>query len=111
MIHVKKSEGTVYDAPNHHDCYGLIKLSKDQTKRTIVSYSFFQPNGGIYMDSAAPVERVYCVVKGSVTVKTPAGETFVLNAGDLIYIGPGEERELTVNNNETAEVLVMVTII
>jgi quercetin dioxygenase-like cupin family protein len=111
MIFVKKDEGTVYDAPNHHGCYGLMKLTKDVTHRTLINYSFFQPNGGIHMDSADPVERVYCVIKGSITIKGSSGEEYVVNAGDMVYIGPGEEREMTVNNNEPAEVLVVVTII
>ena len=111
MIFVKKSEGSVYDAPNHHGCYGLMKFTKDVTHRTLINYSFFQPNGGIHMDSAAPVERVYCVIKGSITVKGSNGEEYVVNAGDMVYIAPNEEREVTVNNNEPAEVLVAVTII
>lgn len=110
MIFVKKDEGSVYDAPNHHGCYGLMKLTKDVTHRTLINYSFFQPNGGIHMDSATPVERVYCVIKGSITIKGK-DEEYVVNAGDMVYIAPDEEREMTVNNNEPAEVLVVVTVI
>jgi quercetin dioxygenase-like cupin family protein len=63
------------------------------------------------MDSADPLERIYCVIKGSITIKGPKGEEFVMKAEDMIYIGPGEKREMTVNDNESAEVLVVVTII
>ena len=49
------------------------------------------------------------MVKGSITVTGP-NEKHVLNTGDSIYIGPGEEREMTINGGKPAEVLVfMVT--
>ncbi len=49
------------------------------------------------------------MVKGSLTVKGKGGaETHVLNAGDMIYIAPGEERAVTVNDGQAAEVLVVV---
>jgi len=51
------------------------------------------------------------VIKGSITVKGSSGEEYVVNAGDMVYIAPNEEREVTVNNNEPAEVLVVVTVI
>lgn len=108
MISVKSGEGTPYDAPQHYGVFGVLKLTKEHTKRTIINYSYFHPNGGIEM-SSAPVERVYCVIKGSITAKgKDNGETHVLNAGDMVYIAPGEEREVTINNGQPAEVLVVV---
>lgn len=108
MIRVAKSEGTPYDAPNHYGVYGVLKLTKETTQNLIVNYSFFHPNGGINMDSA-PIERVYCITKGSVTIKGKGDEEHLLEAGDMIYIGAGEERSLTVNNGEAAEALVIVS--
>ncbi|MCF8095942.1 MAG: cupin domain-containing protein [Desulfobacteraceae bacterium] len=108
MISVESGAGAPYDAPQHYGVFGVLKLTKDHTKRTIINYSYFHPNGGAEM-SSAPVERTYYVTKGSITVKGKNnGETHTLNAGDLIYIAPGEERELTVNNGQAAEVLVIV---
>jgi quercetin dioxygenase-like cupin family protein len=108
MISVKSGVGTPYDAPQHYGVYGILKFTKGQTKRTIVNYSYFHPNGGIEL-SSAPVERVYCVIRGSITVEGKGGaESHVLNAGDVIYIAPGEEREVTVNDGQAAEVLVIV---
>jgi glyoxylate utilization-related uncharacterized protein len=106
MISVKDAKGTPYDAPKHSGVFGLKKFVEGQTKRTSVMYSYFQPNGGAEM-SASDKERVYYVVKGSITVNGP-GESHVLNAGDLIYIGPGEQRDMVINDGKPAEVLVFV---
>jgi len=35
-------------------------------------------------------------------------EEHVLNKGDLIYIAPGEERDMVINNGKPAEVLVFI---
>ncbi len=106
MISVKDAEGTPYDAAKHFGVYGLQKFTEADTKRTTVCYSYFQPNGGAEM-SSSPKERVYYVVKGSITVNGPQ-ETHVLNAGDCIYIAPGAERDMVINNGKPAEVLVFI---
>ena len=112
MIYVSSDAGTSYDAPQHYGVEGILKLTKDQTQRTIINYSYFQPDGGAQM-SSAPVERVYFVVKGSITIRGKESseekrEVYRLGPGDIIYIAPGEERELTVNGRQPAEVLVFV---
>ena len=108
MIKVERSAGIPYDAPLHHDVYGVLKLTKEQTKTTILNYSYFLPSGGADM-SSAPVDRIYIVMKGSITVRGKADdENHILNTGDILYIAAGEEREVSINNGETAEVLVVV---
>jgi quercetin dioxygenase-like cupin family protein len=106
MISVKDAQGTPYDAAKHSEVYGLQKFTENDSKRTTVCYSYFQPNGGAEM-SSSPKERVYYVVKGSVTVSGP-GEKHVLNEGDCVYIAPGEERDMVINNGKPAEVLVFI---
>ena len=106
MISVKDAEGTPYDAAKHFEVYGLQKFTEADTARTTVCYSYFQPNGGAEM-SSSPKERVYYVVKGSITVNGP-DEKHVLAAGDCIYIAPGEERDMEINNGKPAEVLVII---
>ena len=108
MIKVKCGDGIPYDAPLHHDVYGVLKLTKAQTKSTILNYSYFLPNGGADM-SSAPVDRIYVVMKGSITVSGKGDdENHILDTGDILYIAAGEEREVSINNSETAEVLVVV---
>lgn len=111
MISVTSGVGTPYDAPQHHGVNGILKLTKEQSRRTIVNYSYFQTNGGAEM-SSAPVERVYYIVKGSITVTGKNNdEAHVLNAGDMVYIAPEEEREITVNGGQPAEVLVVAVVV
>lgn len=106
MISVKDAKGEPYDAAKHFGVYGLQKITEAQSKRTTICYSYFQPNGGAEL-SSSPKERVYYVVKGSITISGGA-EKHVLDAGGLVYIAPGEERDLVVNGGKPAEVLVMI---
>jgi len=87
--------------------WGVRKIGMEEgTKRLNVSQSHFLPNGGAEM-SSSDKERVYYVLSGSVTLKGKA-ETHVLKSGDIIYIAPGEEREIRVNGNECASTLVII---
>ena len=107
MISVKDAQGTPYDAAKHFGVYGLQKITEAQSKRTTVCYSYFQPNGGAEI-SSSPKERIYYVVNGSITINGLEDEKHVLNAGDLIYIAPGEERDMVINDGKPAEVLVII---
>ncbi len=107
MITSKDAKGTPYDAAKHSGVYGLQKLTEENSERITVCYSYFQPDGGAEMTSS-PKERVYYVTKGSITVNGQGDETHVLNEGDMIYIAPGEERDMTINNGKPAEVLVFI---
>lgn len=106
MISVKDAQGVPYDAAKHWGVYGLKKITEEQSKRTSVFYSYFQPNGGAEM-SSSDKERVYFIVKGSITVNGK-DEEHVLNKGDVIYIAPGEERDMVINDGKPAEVLVFI---
>ena len=106
MISVKDAQGVQYEAAKHSEVYGLQKITEAQSKRTTVCYSYFQPNGGAEL-SSSPKERIYYVVKGSITV-SGGGEKHVLGVGDLVYIAPGEERDVVINDGKPAEVLVFI---
>lgn len=107
MISVQDAKGTPYDAAKHFGVFGLKKILEGQhSKRITVCYSYFHPNGGAEM-SASDKERVYYVVSGSVTVNGPA-EQHRLGPGDLIYIAPGEQRDMVINDGKPAEVLVLI---
>jgi len=107
MISVKDAKGKTYDAAKHFGVYGLQKLTEESSKRITVCYSYFQPDGGAEM-SASPKERVYYVTSGSITVNGKDGTSHLLEKGDMIYIAPGEERDMTINNGKPAEVLVFI---
>ena len=105
MKTVKDAKGAPYEAPKHFGVYGLQKFVKE-SERVSVSFSYFQPNGGAEL-SASPTEKIYYVVKGSITVKNKI-ERHVLNMGDLIFIGADEERQITINDGKPAELLVFI---
>ncbi len=107
MISVKDAEGRPYDAAKHSGVYGLQKLTEVDSKRITVCYSYFQPDGGAEM-CPSPKERVYYVTKGSITVNGKDGETHVIDEGGMVYIAPGEERDMVINNGKPAEVLVFI---
>jgi len=104
---IKNGEGVEYNAPGHLNCFVMNKLvfgGKD-TKNINIGMSYFLPGGGAEM-GAAPVERVYYVVSGSIEVKGK-NEKYLLTDGDLIYIGDGEEREFKVLGNFPATIIVV----
>ncbi len=107
MISVKDAKGTPYDAAKHSGVYGLQKLTEADSKRITVCYSYFQPDGGAEM-CPSPKERVYYVTKGSITVNGKDGESHVVDEGGMVYIAPGEERDMVINNGKPAEVLVFI---
>ncbi|MBP2636299.1 MAG: hypothetical protein H6Q72_2206 [Firmicutes bacterium] len=106
---IKANEGNVYEAQNHFNMWGIRKFGpSDGSKSVNVSISEFLPNGGASM-TASNKERIYCVLRGSITVHDENGQAHVLDAGDMIYIAPGEKRDMAVNGLVAARVLVIVT--
>ena len=70
--------------------------------------SHFLPQGGAEWDyDDSPLEKIYFVLEGEVTIKTKT-EEFVLGPWDSIYIGPNEGRELINNTNKPASMLVVI---
>lgn len=106
MITVKAADGQVYEAARHSGVFGLQKLTEADTQRISVNYSVFLPNGGAEL-SSSPKERVYYIVSGSMKL-TGDGREHVLEAGDMIYIAPGEEREVALLGNKACESLVFI---
>lgn len=106
MISVKSNEGRVYEAAKHTGVFGLQKLTEESTERISVNYSVFLPNGGAEL-SSSPKERVYYVVDGQMKL-TGDGKEHFLAAGDMVYIAPGEEREVTLLGNKACESLVFI---
>jgi quercetin dioxygenase-like cupin family protein len=107
MISIRDAESPPYDAAGHFNVYGIQKITEEQSKGTIVNNSYFQPNGGCDM-GASPIERVYYVVSGSLTVNGKDGEKHDLRPGGRIYIGPGEERDMVINGGKPFKVLAIM---
>ena len=99
-----------YDPPGHFGMTAMRVHGKEETGTTKfwVGLSHFLPGGGAkwaYEDN--PLEKVYFVLEGEITVKSKT-ETFVLKRGESVFLGPNEGRELINATNMPASMLVIV---
>jgi quercetin dioxygenase-like cupin family protein len=97
-----------YQAPKHHNMVGLRLQGFDAsaTDAFWVGLSHFLPGGGAEHD-ATPLEKVYVVVDGEVTVVTDAGEQ-TLGPLDSVHLGRGEARSIENRTNRPASMLVVM---
>lgn len=108
-MHVTRlAEAKPYDAPKHFNMTGLRLqgFEASPTQNFWVGLSHFLPGGGAEA-SAAPLERIYVVVSGDVTVITDAGET-VLGPMDSCHLAAGEMRAIVNRTNQPASMLVIM---
>jgi quercetin dioxygenase-like cupin family protein len=98
-----------YQAPKHFNMVALKLHGKEETdsQKFWMGLSHFLPGGGAELD-ASPVEKVYFVLEGQVTVITGSKEKVVLSKWDSIHIGAGEEREIINETNSPASMLVVI---
>lgn len=108
MIVTRFGEAQRYEAPNHHDMRSLRLqgFMPGGPEKFWVGLSHFLPGGGAGPDSA-PLERVYVVLAGAVTIKT-ASEEIVLSSLDSCAIPANEVREVNNHSNEVATMLVVM---
>ena len=98
-----------YDAPGHFDMCGLRLQGFDASSAEFAwtGLSQFLPGGGAEMD-ASPLEKIYVVVDGEVTIILGDGERHVLSRFDSCFIPGGEAREIVNESNHTATMLVIM---
>jgi quercetin dioxygenase-like cupin family protein len=102
------SDAQPYEAAKHFDMRGLRLQGWDASPAEgfWVGLSQFLPGGGAESDST-PLEKVYVVLDGEVTVATEEGES-VLGPLDSCYLAPGERRSIENRTNRTASMLVVM---
>jgi quercetin dioxygenase-like cupin family protein len=108
-MHVTRlADAKPYDAAKHFAMVGLRLQGFDASPAANfwVGLSHFLPGGGAER-SSSPLERVYVVLSGAVTVTTDAGET-TLMALDSCCLAPGEARSILNRTNEAASMLVVM---
>jgi quercetin dioxygenase-like cupin family protein len=108
-MHVKRfAEAQAYQAPNHYDMRSLRLQGFEPggPKTSWVGLSHFLPGGGAGPDSS-PLEKVYVVLAGALTVRA-AGQEITLEPLDSCYIPGGESREVKNLGNEVATMLVVM---
>jgi mannose-6-phosphate isomerase-like protein (cupin superfamily) len=105
---VRLAEARPYDAPKHYDCRALRLQGFDATdvQAFNVGLSHFLPAGGCEHDST-PIEKVYVVTEGEVTVITDSGEA-TLGPYDSIYLAPGEARSIENRTNRPASMITIM---
>jgi quercetin dioxygenase-like cupin family protein len=108
MLVKRLSEAQPYEAPRHYDMRSLRLQGFEPGGPTVawVGLSHFQPGGGA-SDSASPLERVYVVLSGAMTV-IAGGQEATLGPLDSCCIPGGESRQI---RNAGADVATMLVII
>jgi mannose-6-phosphate isomerase-like protein (cupin superfamily) len=101
-------EARAYDAPKHVEACTLRLQGFDASdaRRFWVGLSHFLPGGGAEWD-ATPLEKVYVVLDGEVTVTTRDGDV-TLGPLDSCYLAPGEGRSVVNPGNRPASMLVVM---
>jgi quercetin dioxygenase-like cupin family protein len=108
-MHIKRfADAQRYEAPNHRGVVGLRLQGYEEAgpKNQWVGFSQFLPNGGAGPDSS-PVEKVYVVIEGSMTVIVGEEES-ILGPMDSCTIAPGETREIINRSNHVCKMLVVI---
>lgn len=110
MKKIQISDVKPYSAPGHFGMTAMRLHGAEESGATKfwMGLSHFLPGGGAdwaYEDN--PLEKVYFVLEGEITVKSKT-ETFVLRKGDSLFLGPNEGRELVNATNMPASMLVVI---
>lgn len=97
-----------YEAAKHFDMRGLRLQGFDASPAQgfWVGLSHFLPGGGAGSE-ATPLEKVYVVLEGEVTVTTDDGDE-TLAALDSCYLAPNERRAIENRANRPASMLVVM---
>jgi quercetin dioxygenase-like cupin family protein len=102
------SEAKPYEAARHVDVSALHLqgMEATDTENFWCGLSHYLP-GGRADKGSAPLERIYVVLEGEITVTTGSGDA-VLGPLDSCHIAPGEERTVENRANGVAAMLVIM---
>lgn len=110
----KDTEGSsvyTYTAPGHNNCectrlHDLTGGGANDAEncKMIMGITYFQPGGNTDF-GANPLESIYYILKGEMTLKTDDEET-VLHAGDSFHCGGGVAKSVTNTGSDVSEMLV-----
>jgi quercetin dioxygenase-like cupin family protein len=107
---IELKDAKPYEAPGHFKVATLRLHHKETTgtQKFWIGISHFLPGGGTEMD-AAPIERVYFVLSGTLTVIDEDGQRYVLNPMDSLYIPPNVKRRIINETNMPVTMLVIAS--
>ncbi len=97
-----------YEAPNHFGCTSFRLQGQDASaaEHFWVGLSHFLPGGGCEFEPS-PLEKVYVVLAGEITVVTETSEA-TLGPNDSCHIPAYEPRSVINRTNEVATMLVVM---
>lgn len=109
MQKTKLADARPYQASGHHGMSALRLQGFDASEANFAwtGLSYFLPGGGADMD-ASPLEKIYVVLDGEVTIELAAGESERLGPMDSCYIPGGEMRAVRNDGNAVATMLVIM---
>lgn len=104
----RRDDARPYDAAKHFNMVGLRLqgFEASPAKNFWVGLSHFLPGGGAE-SSSSPLERVYVVTAGEVTIVMDDGDV-TLKPMDSIHLAPNEKRAIINRTNEIASMLVIM---
>ena len=102
-------DAQAYEVPGHHDVRTLRLQGFDasDSKFAWAGLSQFLPGGGAEMD-ASPLEKIYVVLEGEMTVELGDGTIGKLGKLDSCYIAGGVSRAVRNERNDVATMLVLM---
>lgn len=111
MVKRTLDELKAYDAPGHFGMTAMRIHGKEETgaRKFWVGVSTFLPGGGAawaYEDN--PLEKVYYVLEGEMTVTDKDGTKYVIGKDESISFAPNEGRGLVNESNRPARMLVII---
>lgn len=111
MLVKRYADAAPYDTPGHHGMVGLRLqgLEATPTETVWVGLSQFLPGGGADKQTS-PVEKIYLVLDGRITVTTDDGEV-ELGPLDSCVIPAGDSRILENRTNVTVSMAVIMPVV
>ncbi len=108
MLVKRFAKAEPYEAPNHRDVRSLRLQGFEEggPETAWVGLSHYLPGGGAGPD-ASPIEKVYVILSGEMTVII-GGEETVLGRMDSCTIPAGEVREAVNRGNDVCTMLVVM---
>jgi len=111
MIKKTINEATAYQAPGHNGCVCMRYHGKEETgaSKFWVGVTTFLPGGGAdYAYNDNPLEKVYYVLEGEMTIRDDAGNEYVIHADETLSFPPNEGRYLENKSKYPARMLVVI---
>lgn len=111
MVKRTLQELKAYDAAGHFGMTAMRIHGKEETgaEKFWVGLSTFLPGGGAeYAYEDNPLEKVYYVLEGEMTVTDKAGTKYVIHKNESISFALNEGRYLVNDSNSPAVMLVII---